>query len=235
MALIIISLLTFNYAPNTQLSNYVSFAATISSLILAILAIIQGFFSNNSLSDTVNNLNNSSTQIVNNANKLEEIIQGFDDRLKDIPDAIKQLGDKIETSNTFLTPSSSSEPVKSEFSEAFYLHFKETTSSIGALLLYFSIKSFKNKKPFSIEGLDQIMRTNSTDIQSYCYGNIIALNSLSVITVKITRNPNLEFSVSYINEVFLDFENFLITKEEFKKGNKAKIKQGIAYIDNYFN
>lgn len=235
LTLIIITLLTFKYAPDTQLSNYVSFAATISSLILAVLAIIQGFLSTNSLSDTVTNMNQSSREILDNSDKLQTIISDLDSRLREIPAMIKGLEDKITTPNEL--PNSAkkdSAEIAPNITKQQADYFKVTGSVSNIIAIYVLYMSSKTNKSIVLSDFVDMIQGSTID---YLYGTITTCNAIGIVEINVVSNGPTIINVVSINENFKNWDKFLDTY--ILKGHGAKFKQNIIdarlFIEAYFS
>jgi len=128
LTIAVISLIVFRYTADTALYNYVSFAATLASLILAVLAIIQGMFSGNSFDSSLKKLNKSSFTITKNSTELNQIIEKLNERITELPIMINELGSKIDAQSTNLTRSNLEQPIdnhdlkpENDFFRKFYI------------------------------------------------------------------------------------------------------------------
>ena len=201
LLLIIISLLSFNYAPDTQLFNYVSFAATISSLILAVLAIIQGFLSSNSLSETVNNMNRSSKEIFDNAEKLSKIILGLDSKLTELPGMIKGLEDKITAPNELPNPAPPAQKQTAiNITKPQIEYFKTKASVSNVTAVYMLLLSFKSGKKIVLNEFKDLFVDSSIEyIWYHCH-----------LSCDWHGNHQCSFKSAYRNSGFIHFGAFRI-------------------------
>jgi len=232
LALIIISLLTFKYAPDTQLFNYVSFAATISSLILAVLAIIQGFYSNNAVSETVANMNTSSREIVQSSVNLEKIINGLDSKIQEIPTLIKGIETQINTLNTPQISKPSGElPHKSKGD---LQYFYNSVSPSGLIAVYMLYLSHKSSKIIDLNILEGLMSNSTID---YFYGFIISCHANGIVYITIPdRLDNRKIKVVSFNETFLTWPEKVKTYVSSGFGLKFAdaINKAKMVLDDYF-
>lgn len=234
LTMIIISLLSFRYAPDIALANYVSFAATIASLILATLAIIQGFISSNSFSQTVQNLNNSSSKIIDNSDKLSEIVSNLDNKFNEIPILIKGLEEKVITSNKTSNPVETSNSPTPKLSKEQITRLISNSSPVGLLTLYMAIKSYETKKNIIFE--DKFNMPFTISIQ-YNFGYLVACHGIGVVNIKILSDIPKEIAITDIDKNLDCFET--ATSEYFKtkfgKGNLKSYEDAKKNIDNYFS
>ncbi|MFB2800660.1 hypothetical protein [Shewanella seohaensis] len=108
---LIVYLFTSHFAENSQVVAYISFAATISSLILAVFAIFYAVHSNGEISkfsselrSTSSILEDSSNQIGKTSNELSDItgeinqaIQSLSSKIDDVPRTITEKLDRFQT------------------------------------------------------------------------------------------------------------------------------------------
>jgi hypothetical protein len=93
---IIITLLTVKWSEIPGLADYLTFALTVSSLCLAILAIIYSIYSNSSFTGNISSLEISSRSLLETSSDLSSVTEELNDRIQGIPDIMKTVGDKVE-------------------------------------------------------------------------------------------------------------------------------------------
>lgn len=234
LSLIIVSLLTFKYAPETSLFNYVAFAATIASLILAILAIIQGFISSNALSNTENNINEASNKIINSANQLEVVINSLDKKVEEIPILLKGIDSKLNITTEFLNPINQGKRDNDiKISKEVFDQFIETSSQTGILTLYTCVLGFKYKKSLKLSDLNYdpyIIDWN------YNYGFIVACHCMSLITIKVITTTPKEIKVIKLDDNLNNTENLieLFISNDTGIKHKEKLLQAKKTIEDMF-
>ena len=81
---------------NSELVTLINFAATISSLILAILAIIITTNSNSDLFSALGSLGDSASRVAQSADQLERAKSQLLDHVSGIPEALGQMGERID-------------------------------------------------------------------------------------------------------------------------------------------
>jgi len=228
LTLIVVSLLTFRYAADTQLYNYVSFAATLISLILAVLAIIYSIYSNNSFSNTIFTLDNSnkeikitSSEIKKNSDQLNALIKQLKDQYETIPIMLTDIGSKIDAQKANI----STDTLKVEENEEeihltpkIVSYFIDHSSHTGTIGLYAITKAFAKKRPFKL--VDIAPSSSATVRTDYLLGFFVATRASGII----------DFSISG--------DVWTITKSELKSGVlKKDITQSLdKYKDSeWFN
>ena len=157
---IIIFLIVNNFGNNIELVGYVSFAATIASIFLAVISIIYAFYSNSQLSQTLGKLDNSSQslektslsldsssqKVSNISEQLSSEIQKLTETINSIPKSIESMGEKVDKMSLFFqkTPNPTKNYGKENVSEKIKLMNNLVYG--GLLALYIAFLSQKQKK-----------------------------------------------------------------------------------------
>ncbi|HEY6331178.1 MAG TPA: hypothetical protein VI756_17760 [Blastocatellia bacterium] len=93
---IIIYLLVKRFGDNGNVVTYVSFASTMASLILAVVAILYAFISNASLSQNITAINNAASDVSAQAKQLSEASTELTGKIEGIPPSIKSVETKVD-------------------------------------------------------------------------------------------------------------------------------------------
>jgi len=180
---IIVGLVTVKWASIPNLVSYLTFALTVSSLLLAILAIGYAFVSNNSLSQYLGQFSGVASEISKNAAELSSATENLDIKIQAIPPLLKDVGSRVERTEALLqeislkTPSTSTPPASSDL-DALAKRFVQWSSISGDLILYSLLLSFQPTIPFSLPDLTS--KISGLDIQ-YSQGFLVAANSMGII------------------------------------------------------
>jgi|GEM_PF-1994743 len=182
---IIICLLTFDFGNNQNLIAYLSFALTVTSLFLSLLAIIYAYYSNSSFSDTISTLNKSSNEIASNSKKLEKITKQLDLKFEKLPQLIKAIEEKVDLTNAFLADqyernntapnAQPDENLPQTFIDKFFIY----SSTMGLYALYAAYLNHKNKKTFTLKELNEISELLS---EEYTMGFLTSSSSFGVFS-----------------------------------------------------
>ena len=176
---IIICLLTMRYTADTQLKDYVSFAATLASLILAILAIMQAMYSSSTTSNTVAILSESSKKIENNTEDLTKIITSLTSKISDLPKEVEdriniRLNDLIGNSEQQVFGSNAQVAAQQpeytqEIDQRYYENYVRLGSVNGLLLLHAIRLSIQTRKSFRLKDLlpDEYIAVNLENMSGY--------------------------------------------------------------------
>lgn len=99
---IIVTLLSIEWSKVPDLVNYITFALTVSSLILAIIAIIYSIYSNTSISAALSGITKSSEQITEASKGIEESNRELRAEIKCIPDVLKTVDTRLGETNQLI-------------------------------------------------------------------------------------------------------------------------------------
>lgn len=235
---IIICLIVSNFGNNTELVGYVSFAATIASIFLAVISIIYAFYSNSQLSQTLGKLDNSSQSLEKTAHSLDRSsqkvgdiseqlsseIQKLNETINSIPKSIESMGEKVDKMSLLFqeTPNSTKNYDKENVSEKIKLMNNLVYG--GLLALYIAFLSQKQKKEWKRIGISYI-----DDKYWYFYGCISIFGSLGYLSVN-KENLNNSFNITD-----LDGEICNKIEERIESINNPNMKKLINHIKDYFN
>src|SRR5256885_13949970 len=86
---VIIILLTIRWTGIPNLVEYITFALTLTSLVLAALAIIYAFYSNSSFSQNISTLNNVSRDVSDTAKELSKATNNLSLQIESIPSQLE--------------------------------------------------------------------------------------------------------------------------------------------------
>jgi hypothetical protein len=182
---IIICLLTIDFGNNQNLLEYLSFALTVTSLFLSLLAIIYAYYSNSSFSETISTLNKSSNDIAYNSKNLEEITKQLDIKFEKLPQLIKAIEEKVDITNAFLADqyernniapnAQPDENLPQTFIDKFFVY----SSTMGLYALYAAYLSHKNKITFTLKALNDVSDLLVVD---YTMGFLTSASSFGVFS-----------------------------------------------------
>lgn len=238
LLLIIIVLITKHWGQIPNLVILISFAATLSSLVLAILAIVYAFYSNNSFQQNTKNLNEASKNISETSQELLKMSLDLTNKIEQIPSSIdslaiiqKQTNEKLQNINELISqPQPNKQPKleqlynkpinidESIINESFTL-----TSINGIIILYCLTKSFQNQKSLNPEYISTIANMAFTYFQGYT----IALISLRLLFIDTKDNKDWKIIkvdqniLKYAEIVFNGLEEIYLKKPEANYINES--------------
>lgn len=187
----------------------IGFAATLASLILAVLAIIYSFVSNQSLSATFGKLDSAGANVGTAAERVTSAATDLQDRIEILPEVIAdkfslilpmltQVSQKVEATQSLLhdrlqgveslspyPPTSRSKMMDARFDEEV---FYENSSLLGKFLLFACALSYEKEKPLDIAELSKEVPVLRED---YMLGFLVAAHAANYIGIKAGRGVPL--------------------------------------------
>jgi len=94
--LVIIVLLTVKWGDIPDFVKYVTFGLTVTSLFLALIAIIYTIFSHFSFSRGISILQNASNVVSEATNKLTDVTAGLEEKVESLPTMIEEVGERVD-------------------------------------------------------------------------------------------------------------------------------------------
>ncbi len=228
---IIIELITYVCVNNNntdQIVDYISFASTISSLFLSVVAIIYAIVSNNQGEAQYQKIDGASDRISISVDKfslMSESLSGSIDSILSKLDEIKVISDETRQTVSQNYQSHTGSSIDQNAVLQIIDGYINNGSYYGNLSLLACVYSNENERPFF---LSEIIPTDS----DYALGYIISSSSLGVINVSIddkrcitvnTVLPIIKEKLIYAIETFIEK-----SKPEYKSGNQElyeKLKQ----------
>jgi len=198
----IILLIVSKFGNQSQLVNYVSFALTLTSLILGLISIGYSFLSNTTFTNNISSINNAANRLDTSSNKISEISEVLNNRLDEIPNLIKIIENKVDSTHTAVIAyyGNSRQPEQIEsFANNIIDNVLLTTSISGAFILYtLACTQIKNKS-IKLEDIESI-----TDVQNnYAYGYIVSAFSFGIFQLSDVDFTNNPIKISNMNDYLL--------------------------------
>lgn len=216
LVFIIIELVTAICMDNTRhadILSFVSFAATLSSLILSVVAIIFTIVFSNRGEFQYQKLDNVSEEVKDSLTRFTEKTDTFDasvDRFKTIADDLsRQLHEIYEKLNgiepsifemrdQIMTPVNTNRDIKTKSGntdgsfESRVAAFISHGSFSGNLALYACVLSNEKSRPFMMSQIKE-----NEDDEAYKFGYIIAASSIGTITTHVSGQRSIQVSYFY--------------------------------------
>jgi len=237
---IIIELITYVCVNNNntdQIVDYISFASTISSLFLSVVAIIYAIVSNNQGEAQYQKIDGASDRISISVDKfslMSESLSGSIDSILSKLDEIKVISSEtknaVSQNNQKRSTDSSSAPVKideknTKWMQMLVERYVKAGSFYGNIVLLACILSNETKLRFKTSDI-------VPDSSAYLYGYIIASTALGVVTTHVDDNYIIVDSVSpfLLKEMLLkDIKEYIEKSEsgqkEFNENIFEKVKK----------
>lgn len=227
LVFLIIELVTYICIQNDTCSNimpYISFAATLSSLILSIVAIIYSIVTNNKGDDVFVKIEDRTKDLVKETEKFQSVATQLIKELSTIKSGMTNIQSIAEETNQQLKViqnSNSISPDRKKINEdEEYIKnsilYGSLIGNAGLLACYYSQKY---NKPFKST---ELFKNNS----EYVYGYIIAYSTLFVINVEIVDDV---FTITSAHPKLLDF-----LKEYFINQGVGKSTSVISDVIKFF-
>lgn len=248
---ILIFMFTYNFAENKDLVAYLSFAATISSLILATFAIFYAVHSNSDISNLSSEIKNSSSvlkesssNIAASSEKLNNItdeinmaMDGLSQKLDIMPKAIsdgfndiKDSMAKINVTGEIYTPSNldenSTAPI---FNDGGMSRFIKSLAKQPALYAFFCVLSYKSGLKINSDDFHKIFNDEYIGLMSFC----AIFNSLDLIENTIQYEGDKEGFQIVMSRIDLEFERLILSGvDSLLKSEMVKneLEQNYVYV-----
>jgi LPS O-antigen subunit length determinant protein (WzzB/FepE family) len=221
LLIIIILISTLKLSSNSDLIKYISFASTITSLLLALLAIVYAYFSNATFSKNITMINEVSSELKQNTSNLTKISEVIEKDIKNLPIAIDGMGKKVESIPNLIRELTSKEPTKDKknsndseinISPELINQFNKSSSFAGLLCLYAIKIAFEKKVPFNYVSFSK--KTNYVS-EEYAHGYLTATFSLGIFDYNSSKEV---WNITELNKNFQD----TVKQELLKRGKEIK-------------
>lgn len=217
-----------------ELVNIISVALSLSSLLLAIIAIVQSLISNDGLSGSISDIGRAANNILSTSSDLDKTMELFNSKVEQIYTMPKTLEDVKTTLNAMslkTNPESTSiNKPKHEIIQRIddiETIYKDGTKG-GTMALYAALKSFETGKKFEYTDIFD------DSIGMYGDGYLGALKSSGIL--RASRDDDGKFSIDDIQPFSAEIIKSWVKRltEDDEKGNKHFI-ENVKKIDLYFN
>ena len=232
---IILELITYICVNNdkaTEIVSYVSFASTISSLFLSVVAIIYAIVSNNKGEAQYQKIDRASDRISTSVDRFSSLSESLSGNINSILtklDEIKNISNETKNAITQGNQQNSSTPTN-EFVEKIIDGYIKGGSFFGNLSLLACIYSKEHNRPF---GTQEII----PEFASYLYGYIIASSALGVVRTRIENDRFIvDDYIMAIKDKLIDninkyIENSLPDQKDYNRSLLVKIKEMFQVLD----
>jgi ABC-type multidrug transport system fused ATPase/permease subunit len=156
---IIVVLLTVRLADDEPVVAYISFALTISSLLLAVLAIVYGFISNASIAQSMGDLHQAASSMRDSAASVMRLTRHMEEGFGSVTTKLAATHELVlSLSSNPPTPSPAPESQQAKDIEGMAQGLVSRSSDFGQLALYATATAFRRKKPFSGVKLSNVFK-----------------------------------------------------------------------------
>lgn len=242
---IIILLVSIKWGQVPNLVDLISFALTITSLVLAILAIAYAVYSNNSFSSNISKLDSASETLVKTSDKISNVAGSFLEQIESIPLLLKSIETKTDTTQMLIGELSkpqksinANETIDNSISNDMLQGLIYKSSNSGLSALYIIYKSYEKGKAFNLKSVCEICKLQ----YDYIYGFLVCVISLDLFTYKeIERkeasNTYFDWKVEKVHPAFEKDIPLAIKKNYDENHNDPVMNflvEGQQRIENYF-
>ena len=190
LLIVIVLLVTVQWGSIPGLVSYISFALTVTSLLLAALAIGYSIYSNNSLSMVLSRLTASSDDINESSTSIAAAATRLGEQIGDIPQLIEGVGKRVEETHLLLkeysdrasqVPTDTKTPPAPQRAPE---GFVQRSSILGLCALYACYKAYTKKIPFDLGKLSIAAPGLKRE---YSFGFLVASIAAGVFAGKSSR------------------------------------------------
>jgi hypothetical protein len=249
LVLIIILLATVHWAGIRDLAQYLNFGATLTSMVLALVAIIYAFVSNSSAGERIGALRSVASEVSETARAMTATAARLDTQIASLPELVKDVGAKVTETYDAVTslkeaterPTSGAassapsptpaSPIYDACADKVADRVLDKGSLMGHWILYAASIAFTKKIGFDLAELSKDTALSS----DYCHGWLLASEHGELLTITEARGI---LSVTDFNSHLLKKirESTLAVEERFRREGKgaAETLGGVAKIDSFF-
>lgn len=200
LSAVIVLLLTVQWGSIEDLTGYISFGLTLTSLFLSLIAIFFTVISNFTFSQNLGTLREATTSISNTSKNLAEMTAVLDAKLAEIPVLIRNVENKLDDTrkeikqqaeqrvDTEKAPPVSPQPLeekntnaerkqKSTFTLPTGEFFLQASSLSGLQILYVTQKSFSTRISFDLKKICSLAKMD----QNYSHGYLVASSAMGIV------------------------------------------------------
>lgn len=191
LATFIIVLLSVNWNGIKDLAGILNFALGLTSLVLAIIAIIYGFIANNAFAGTVSKIETAASDI-------NQVVKTIPDKLNVIDRRTHEMHQMAITASAAsqvkpASPAAEQSKAIQDFINIVVAEFLRVSSWNGLKLLYVCRICFEKELVFDLKQLCSLDNSMSYD---YAFGYIVASTSANVL--KFTTADNVQMLVTFM-------------------------------------
>lgn len=244
---IIVGLISVKWAEIPQLVNYITFALTVSSLGLALLAIIYSMYSNTAFSQNISTLESNTNTLTTTSTKLSLATEELQAKMEHIPGIIKTVGEKVEATHALVTDlktrssldtdssqSNTDLTMTTEIPESILSAFLIRSSFNGLLTLYIYSLSLKTNTPFSYDDVLEMVDLK----KDYSFAYSVAVRAAGLLNYQDKNDIwVIEDMNDYLSDQVskkLDEKIEFIVKNETNEKFKSDLQELKKKVTNHF-
>jgi ABC-type multidrug transport system fused ATPase/permease subunit len=242
LLLAIVALLTVKWGSIPELVSLFSFGLTLTSLFLALIAIIYSMVSNISFSQHVGALQNAAASVSDSTEALAETTADLKAKVAELPGVIQRVGDRIEKSQRELmqqvagSAQQGQQPATPQAKPTLPLvaSFVKTASLSGTAILYACQIAATKKLPMNLEDL-----TAKTGLVKFLYaqGFLVACSACGLLDYNekdwMLNVVSLHESLPDLRKVCEEKKQQLFPGDD-KKQSRERVDAALGAVDAYF-
>jgi hypothetical protein len=197
---IVIVLMSVDWGTNTTLANTLNFALGLTSLVLALVAIIYAFVANHSFSGTVTKIETAASSVKEETSRLEISLKALESAVKEIPKSLNDISHGITETQKLIAVSSQQAkqeppppPPANEnniqaFANTVIDYYMRVSSWNGLKVIYLCYEACQKKLKVDLKEWTASDPTISYD---YAYGYVVASASANFMTINDDANGKI--------------------------------------------
>lgn len=258
LVLALVSIFSYYFCGNDELVKTISFAGTLASIILSVLAIFITVLSNDSLSsmihkihdlyeaikDIPSTIDNSITSLTSSTRQLRDNMNELNAFLPELKAEMSKVDEHIKENNEAIKALSSQQVSETENSinknesikiDEFFKFYLQGCSFIGLCLIYLLYVTAEKKKSISLAEYCQKIDVNSS-IQ-YDFGFYIACRATGLFLSDLSPDEKFViFNVAFAKKISKeDIVNALRQSSTMLDNENFNADEYITKIDNFVN
>lgn len=180
---IIVALVTVNWGTIPRLPELITFALTVTSLVLALLAIVYAYVSNSSFYRTIGELTSAATEVMASAADVRDATDKLNSSISPLPILITHVSQRVEETNALVREYSAKQistaviPSKDAGPDKDSIEHSLTTSSLyGLFALYLVEQAFSHNKTIDLNKIGEELAI----APMYLHGYVVATSAMGL-------------------------------------------------------
>lgn len=208
---------TYYYCGDNEIVKLISFAGTLASIILSVIAIFMTILSNDSLGSLLNNvssvsdslkqlpmsidesvkkLNNASSMIETSVNEMRDNLHRLETKIMHVDDEISETKAKIDDLKEKSSSKQENTSSQDSGNKQVVTDVISNSSYFGLILMYSICMAASRETTFKLSDLSRISRCT----EEYMYGYAVALSTAGIASLEIDSSTVTVESISkYLN------------------------------------
>lgn len=238
---VIVVLITVKWGTIPELPELIAFGLTVTSLVLAVLAIVYAYVSNASGVATTTRLTSAAESISRSADEVRAATAELTQHVVGLPDMISAVGASVNETKGLLSAAQSSQalssppsPSASTEAEPLGKQVVRRSSIAGLLLIVIAKRALEHKRSVS---LDEIAKVAKLDLSEFWIG---FAGGLSAAGLMDQEGSSSEWTVSRISPDLLStLESRILQRADEQSKDLASVRKltlnALAAIGSYFD